>query len=171
MDIYVELAKKTIETYLKERKIIEAPKELPEEMQKRAGVFVSIHKKNGQLRGCIGTFLPTKKNIAEEIISNALSAAFRDPRFLPIGKEELPDLEISVDILEPPKKIKKIEELNPKKFGIIVRAPDGRLGLLLPDLEGVETSEEQISIASQKAGINPQKEEFEIWKFKVSRHK
>lgn len=172
MDKYTNLAQKAIEIYLNENRLIDPPENLPSEMlEKRAGVFVSIHKKDGSLRGCIGTFLPTKENIAKEIISNAISAAFFDPRFFPVQKEELNDLEISVDILSEPEPVKSIDELNPKKYGIIVKTKNGRTGLLLPDIKGIDSVNEQISIACQKAGINPIKEEFQIYKFTVKRHK
>lgn len=193
MDSYVKLARQTIETYLKENRLIESPSDLPEEMLKdKAGVFVSIHKKDGaafgeplssssprrsgrpegrELRGCIGTFLSTRKNIAQEIIYNAISAAFHDPRFHPIQNEELDDLEISVDVLSKPEPIDSTEKLDVKKYGIIVKADDGRTGLLLPDIEGVDSVDEQILIACQKAGINPTKEKFALYRFVVKRHK
>ncbi|MGB9840121.1 AmmeMemoRadiSam system protein A [Thermovenabulum sp.] len=167
-DPYVSLARKTVETYVKTGKIIDVPEGLPEEMlTQRAGVFVSI-KKHGQLRGCIGTIFPTRKNIAEEIIQNAISAGCEDPRFFPVEEEELPDLTYSVDVLMPPEKIKSKEELDPKKYGVIVRKGK-RTGLLLPDLEGIDTVEEQLEIALRKAGISP-KEEYEIERFEVERH-
>lgn len=172
MDWYTKLTQQTIETYLKENRLIEPPKDLPKEMLKnKAGVFVSIHKKNGELRGCIGTFLPTKENIAQEIIHNAISAAFHDARFYPIQKNELGDLEISVDVLSKPELIDSIDKLDVKRYGIIVKADDGRTGLLLPDIEGVNSIDEQILIACQKAGINPAKEKFALYRFTVERHK
>jgi len=172
MDQYIKLAQQTIETYLKEGRLIKPPSNLSQEMlKKKAGVFVSLHKKNGDLRGCIGTFLPTQENIAQEIIHNAISAAFRDPRFYPLQEDELKDLEISVDILSEPEPVDSIEKLNAKKYGIIVKADDGRTGLLLPDIEGVDTVDEQILIACQKAGINPFKEKYQIYRFTVERHK
>jgi AmmeMemoRadiSam system protein A len=177
MDQYVRLAKEAIETYVKEGKILPLPASLPKEMtEKKAGVFVSIHKKSGELRGlprrraprgrerrprreasvlrgCIGTFLPTKKNIAEEIIMNAIAAATEDPRFPPVMPSELPDLKISVDVLSEPKLVPSTYPLNPKRYGLIVSTPDGRRGLLLPDIPGVETAEQQITICRRKAGI------------------
>ncbi|HAA80969.1 MAG TPA: AMMECR1 domain-containing protein, partial [Thermoanaerobacter sp.] len=135
---------------------------------KRAGVFVSLHK-DGELRGCIGTVVPQRKNIAEEIIKNAISAGFEDPRFEPVEEYELKDIEYSVDVLTPPQPVKSKQELNPKKYGVIVRK-GYRSGLLLPDLEGVDTVEEQISIALRKAGISPD-EDYTIEKFEVERHK
>lgn len=177
--IHVNLARQTIETYLKENRLISPPKNLPREMLKnKAGVFVSIHKKSqstsnesGELRGCIGTFLPTRENIAQEIIHNAISAAFHDPRFYPIQENELDNLEISVDVLSKPGPIDSIEELDAKKYGIIVKSHDGRTGLLLPDIEGVNSVDEQILIACQKANINLNKDKIQIYRFTVERHK
>jgi AmmeMemoRadiSam system protein A len=154
MNPYTNLAKKSIETYIQTNRIIEPPENLPEEFyRRRAGAFVTI-KKDKELRGCIGTYLPTQENIAKEIIYNAVSSAVQDWRFSPVRKEELGQLNYEVSILSEPEKIEKIEDLDPKKFGILVKSPDGRSGLLLPDLEGVDSVEQQISIACQKGGIN-----------------
>lgn len=167
-DPYVKLARYTLETYVKEGVVPPLPEDLPKEMLKqKAGVFVSI-KKGGQLRGCIGTFLPTRKNIAEEIQRNAISAGCEDPRFYPVEKDELPELEYSVDILTEPVPVYSIDELDPKKYGILVRK-GYRSGLLLPDLEGVDTVEQQLRIALAKAGIRLD-EDYQIYKFQVERH-
>jgi len=147
----VKLAKETVEQYVRTKKIISSPAELTPEMNEKAGVFVSI-KKKGQLRGCIGTFSSTTNNTASEIIQNAISAAMQDPRFPPVGSKELDELEYSVDVLTEPEKIKSKSYLDPKKYGVIVKSGERR-GLLLPDLEGVDTIDEQVSIASTKAGI------------------
>ena len=164
-----ELAKISVETYVKEKKIIELPADLSQEfLEKKSGVFVTVEK-SGELRGCIGTYLPIRKNIAEEIIHNAIAAATEDYRFGPVGKEELPHLSYTVYILGEPELIKDIKELDPKKYGIIVKTTE-RTGLLLPDLEGVDTTEEQISIACQKGGINPLKEKIIIYKFTVEKY-
>ena len=162
----VELARKAIEAYIKDGKKIVPSADLPAELKEKAGVFVSLHK-GGQLRGCIGTFLPTKPNVAEEIISNAIESSTRDPRFPPVKKEELPGLEISVDVLTTPEPVDNIEELDPKKYGIIVHSK-GRRGLLLPDLEGVDTPEDQIAICRRKAWISDD-EPVAIEKFRVRR--
>jgi AmmeMemoRadiSam system protein A len=162
---YVALARKTIENYIKEKKRITPPQ--GEEFDKRAGTFVSI-KKDGQLRGCIGTIEPNKDNLGEEIIANAISASTRDPRFQPITLDELNDLKISVDILGPKEDVSNISELDPKKYGVIVKK-NSRVGLLLPNLEGVDTVERQLEIALKKAGIYPD-EDFEIKRFKVKRY-
>lgn len=187
---YIKLARFAIEEFVKTGKIIGVPKSLPKEMlKKRAGVFVSVHKKlinqstnqlinpDDELRGCIGTFMPTKENIAQEIIDNAISACSRDPRFPRVTSDELSDLHISVDILEKPEPVAAsdlrlaMEQLDPKKYGVIVKsATDSRTGLLLPDLPDVDTSEYQIAIARQKAGILAD-EEIHLYRFEVVRHK
>lgn len=169
MDPIVALAKETVETYVKTGKKPPLPKELAPEMQDRAGVFVSIHKKNGALRGCIGTFEPQYKNVAGEIIANAISAATRDPRFEPIRPDELDNLEYSVDILTTPEPVDDVSQLDPKKYGVIV-ACGWRRGLLLPDLEGVDTVQYQIDICRQKGGIHPD-EPVQLYRFEVKRHK
>ena len=143
-------------------------KEMPEEMFGRmAGIFVSI-KKDGQLRGCIGTIQAVRNCIAEEIVENAVSAAVRDPRFSPVEPEELEYLVISVDVLGEPEKISSPEELDTERYGVIVTRGHKR-GLLLPNLEGIDTVEEQIAIAKQKAGIR-ENEEVGLERFEVIRH-
>ncbi|GAB6184139.1 AmmeMemoRadiSam system protein A [Thermodesulfovibrio hydrogeniphilus] len=169
MHPYVELAKKTIEEYFKTGKMPSVPKEIPEDMKRKAGVFVSI-KKRKQLRGCIGTFLPTTENIYTEIVRNAIAAATQDPRFPPVHPTELDELEYSVDILNPPEPVKSLDELDPKKYGVIV-VKGWQKGLLLPDIEGVDTVDEQLRIAKLKAGINPFDSDVEIYKFTVERYK
>ena len=136
-------------------------------LEEKAGVFVSI-KKNGQLRGCIGTIQPQRDNIAEEIIHNAISAGVRDPRFMPVDGSELGDLVYSVDVLEKHESVDTDDELDPKKYGVIVRS-GLRSGLLLPNLEGIDTVREQIEIALQKAGIRPD-EHYTLERFEVKRH-
>jgi len=164
---YVKLARETIENYIKQGKIITLPLDLPKEMiNQKAGAFVSL-KKYGELRGCIGTFMPTQKNIAQEIIKNAVSAAVEDPRFSPVNVSELEDLTISVDVLSIPEEIKDISQLDPKKYGVIVSS-GYKKGLLLPDLEGVDTAEEQVDIAKRKAGIYPD-EKVKLYRFEVKR--
>lgn len=167
MNPLVELAKKSIEAYVKEKKIINPPDKLADEMKGRAGVFVSL-KKKGNLRGCIGTFAPTCDNIAQEVIRNAIESATSDPRFPPVTKDEIPELEISVDVLTEPQKVSSIEDLDAKRFGVIVKS-GMRRGLLLPDLAGVNTPEEQIKICRRKAGIG-EDEPVELYKFEVKRY-
>jgi len=153
-DFPVRLARKTLEEYLYKGKKIAPPANIPEKFKKKAGVFVSLRKK-GRLRGCIGTFLPAKANIAYEIIDNAISAATRDPRFPPVEEEELKEIDISVDILSEPEPVNSLEG-----------------GLLLPDLEGVDTAEYQLEIAKQKAGLfDVPLEKLKIERFTVERYK
>jgi len=163
----VKLAKETVEQYVRAKKIISPPADLTPEMNEKAGVFVSI-KKKGQLRGCIGTFTHTTDNTACEIIQNAISAATQDPRFPPVNSKELNELEYSVDVLTEPEKIPGKKDLDPKKYGVIVKSGERR-GLLLPDLEGVDTVDEQVSIASMKAGIFLG-EPIELYRFAVKRY-
>ena len=167
MSPLTKLAKKTVETYVKEGKTPQS-EELTPEMKLKAGVFVSIHKL-GELRGCIGTFEPVKDNVAEEIIANAVSSATRDPRFPPIAPNELKDLDYSVDVLTTPVPIDSQDQLDPKKYGVIVEC-GMRRGLLLPDLEGVDSVDYQIDICRQKAGIAPD-EPINLYRFEVRRYK
>ncbi len=167
-DIYVQLARQSLESYVIQNKIISLPDYLPTEMtQKQAGTFVSI-KKDGQLRGCIGTTAPTSNSVAEEIIFNAISAGTKDPRFDPITEDELPDLVYSVDVLGDTELISSMEQLDVKRYGVIVTR-GRRRGLLLPNLDGVDTVEEQISISKRKAGIE-EDEEVTLERFEVIRH-
>lgn len=171
----VKLARKSIEHYLDTGKTPGVMKELQasllphqEELFNRiAGTFVSL-KKHGQLRGCIGTIEPTQPTLAQEVVNNAISAAFKDPRFSPLEADELEEVTISVDILEKPEKIESISELNPQQYGVIV-SKGYKKGLLLPDLPGVDSAEEQVRIAKGKAGINAD-EDVELERFLVTRY-
>lgn len=168
-DAYVRLARQTIEAYVGERRQISIPKDLPEEMyESRAGVFVSL-KEEGRLRGCIGTIAPVQKNIAEEIIANAISASTKDPRFHPVQPDELDKLVYSVDVLGTPEAITSPDELDVKRYGVIVTKGRKR-GLLLPNLDGVDTVEDQITIAKQKAGISTYDDDVQLERFEVVRH-
>jgi AmmeMemoRadiSam system protein A len=167
-DEYVRLARETLTHYLIEGNLMELPNYVTEEMiNSKRGVFVSL-KKFGALRGCIGTIFPVTGSIAEEIMRNAIEAGEGDPRFSPVSEGELEDIVVSVDVLTEPKEASK-EELDPKKYGVVVRS-GRKSGLLLPDLEGVNTVEEQISIVLNKASISPN-ENYSIEKFEVIRHK
>jgi len=163
----VTLARETIENYVRERRVIPAPQTLAPEMQQKAGVFVSLHK-GGALRGCIGTIQPHQPNVALEVIQNAISASTQDPRFPPVRSGELADLEISVDILQPAEPVESMAQLDPGRYGVIVQS-GGRRGLLLPDLEGVDTAEYQVEIARRKAGIGPH-EPVQLYRFEVKRY-
>jgi len=167
----VRIAKQVIEAYVSTGRISSVA-EVPEFPVSglpggRAACFVSLHAR-GDLRGCIGTILPTMNSVVAEIVRNAVSACSEDPRFDPVGPEELPDLEISVDILGPPETVTSREALNPKTYGVIVTA-GSRRGLLLPDLEGVDTVDQQLAIACRKGGIGAD-EPFVMQRFTVTRY-
>lgn len=163
-----ELAMTAIREYIINKRIVCPPVEMIPEMRLMSGVFVSL-KKGGRLRGCIGTYMPSKDNVAEEVIQNAISAATRDPRFRPVAEEEIDEIDCSVDILSGYERVSGIEDLDPNIYGVIVQ--DGiRRGLLLPDLDGIDTAEKQIMIAKEKAGILPE-EPIEIFRFKVKRYR
>lgn len=177
---YLHLAKQAVENWIKYHRLINLSKGLPPKMiEKKSGVFVSLHLRDGSLRGCIGTFSPTQENIAEEIIHNAIESATQDPRFPRVTKEELPDLIYSVDILSKPELVMKgfisptltpiPYTLDPRVHGLIVQSADGRRGLLLPDLEGVDTVNQQIEICRQKAWIS-EDEPVTLYRFTVERH-
>jgi len=218
MNPLVNLAKSAVENYVKGRKIISPAENLPKEfprseftelLTKKSGAFVTIEKEEKLkglprdkrkriLRGCIGTYLPTKENIAEEIISNAIAAATEDYRFGPIKKEEFPKLSYIVYILNKPEIVTGVQDptklseekfrqagLDPKKYGIIVKTVsiyalgtnvmfNGhtplKSGLLLPDIESIDTVEQQISIACRKGGIDPIREKIIIYKFTVEKY-
>ena len=168
----VELAQRTIETYVREGRTIDPPEVLSPEMRDQAGTFVSLHDRSGALRGCIGTFVPTRFNVALEVIHNAISAATKDPRFPPVMPNELDGLDVKVDVLSEPEPVPGPEVLDAKQYGVIVQATQGwhRRGLLLPDLEGVDTVQEQIRICRLKAGIGPD-EPIALQRFRVVRYK
>lgn len=167
-DAFVQLARRAVEEHVRTGKKLGVPEGLPQELYaERAGTFVSI-KEDGMLRGCIGTIQAVQDSIAEEIICNAVSASSRDPRFAPIRPDELDKLTISVDVLGGMEKIGSLDELDVKRYGVVV-TKGYRRGLLLPDLEGVDSAEEQVAIAKQKAGIG-YGEEAELERFEVVRH-
>jgi len=164
----VQLAKDATELYVREGKVLDLKEEaLPPDLRQKAGVFVCL-KIHGQLRGCIGTFQPAELTIAQETVRNAISAATCDPRFSCLRTDELDSIDYTVDVLTPPERVKDTSELDPRRYGVIVQS-GSRRGLLLPDLEGVDTVEYQISIAMQKAGIPPGAD-VELSRFEVKRY-
>ncbi len=163
----VSLARRALEAYVKDRQTITPDPEADPSLLEKAGIFVSL-KKHGQLRGCIGTILPAAENIGYEIVNNAISAGTTDPRFEPVQTEELDELVYSVDVLKPPEPIEDLHQLDVKRYGVIVRS-GRRSGLLLPNLEGIDTVEHQVAIARQKAGIGPD-EPIQLERFEVVRY-
>jgi AmmeMemoRadiSam system protein A len=168
-DPLVALARQAIESYLRERKVVRPP--LPPEGElERAGAFVSLHLPDGSLRGCMGTTEPQADSVEEEIVANAITAATGDPRFYAVTLQELPSLDISVDVMGPAELVSGLEEMDPKRYGMIVRTLDGRRALLLPDLEGVETVDQQLRITCRKGSIDPDSDQYQIYRFQVERH-
>ncbi len=164
----VRLARHALESFVCAKRMPALPEWLgPVLRDRRAGTFVCL-KKGGVLRGCIGTIEPVCRSLAEEIMENAVSAGLRDPRFPPVRAEELSLLSYTVDVLEPPEPVGSLEELDPWQYGVVVRS-GSRKGLLLPDLDGVDTVEEQLEIALGKAGI-PRGVQYEIERFRVVRY-
>ena len=165
----VQLAREAIKGYLEKKEIIEPPEELTHEMWEKHGVFVCL-KMKGRLRGCIGTFEPATSTVAEEIILNAICAATQDPRFMPLTLSEFKDTDVSVDVLTTPEPVISQSQgtLDPKRYGVIVKS-SGRCGLLLPDLEGVDSVKQQIGIARAKAGIG-ENEPVELFRFEIRRY-
>ncbi len=169
----VQLAREAIETYVRRHQRIQPPAELTPEMQARAGAFVSLHRLDGELRGCIGTIEPVRENLAEEIIENAISAATRDPRFPPVRADELGMLDISVDVLTAPEPITSIHDQDPKIHGLIVQSlrDPWKRGLLLPDLEDIDTAEKQLYYTRvYKAHITDPNEPVQLYRFTVKRY-
>ena len=168
-DPYVALARLSVETFVNTGAPAGLPADVPAELlQRRAGVFVSLHK-DGDLRGCIGTISATRGSIAQEILQNGISACSRDPRFQPVRPDELDYLEYSVDVLGDAEPIDSPAELDPKRYGVIV-TKGWKRGLLLPNLDGVDTVEYQLAIAKQKAGIRPEDSNVKLERFEVVRH-
>lgn len=174
---WVRLARFSLESYVRDGHRVDPAHDLPDELaaslpdelfSMQAGAFVSL-KKDGQLRGCIGTILPTRATLAEEICANAVSAGCRDPRFAPVEPDELPELVYDVDVLSAPEDISGPGELDPARYGVIVSC-GGRRGLLLPDLDGIDTPEEQVRIAARKGGIDPTEPGVTYQRFTVTRH-
>lgn len=168
-DPYVALARASVEGYVRFGRLIEVPADVACELRDaRAGVFVSLHK-GAALRGCIGTISPCYANVAEEIVRNGIAAAARDPRFPPVTPDELDELSYSVDVLAPAEPVASEAELDPVRYGVIV-SKGARRGLLLPNLEGVDTAADQVAIAKRKAGIPAFDDDVELSRFEVVRH-
>lgn len=165
-----ELAKSAVEIFVRDGKVIKIPGNIPRDyLDKNAGVFVTI-KRDCELRGCIGTYAPTQKDIAQETIFNAIEAASGDPRFEPVKEAELNSLDYEVYILGEPEQIKSPGSLDPRKYGIIVTGDKSlKKGLLLPGLDGIDTIDEQLSAACQKAGIDITQEELIVYRFQAEK--
>ncbi|HXU36639.1 MAG TPA: AmmeMemoRadiSam system protein A [Blastocatellia bacterium] len=151
-----ELARLAVEQFIRDGTAIDPPRDPQGVLATRAGAFVTLRRLDGELRGCIGTIEPMRSNVAEEIIHNAMSAATRDPRFPAVLRSELPGLRYGVDVLSVPEKVRGLEDLDSQVYGVIIETVDGsRRGLLLPCIEGIDSSEEQWLAVHSKAGIKP----------------
>ncbi|MEN8119170.1 MAG: AmmeMemoRadiSam system protein A [Bacteroidota bacterium] len=170
--LFAKHALDTIVTYVKTKNIDELKsRDVLEEFNEKLACFVSIHNNDESLRGCIGTIEPREDNLWLEIISNAVSACSRDSRFSAIETNELDQIEVSVDVLSKPEKVEDLDKLDPKKYGVIVTDGNYMRGVLLPDIEGVDTVEEQIKIAKRKAGLADMENEFlKIYSFTSTRY-
>jgi len=167
---FAQLAIDAITTYVRDFRVISPEEHLLDRfplLRQRAGAFVSL-KKYGDLRGCIGTIEPARDFLAIEIIENAISASTRDPRFRPVAEEELLELKVSVDILSPPQRVSGPHELDIRRYGLIVTCGTRR-GLLLPNIEGIASVEEQVTIARKKGGIG-EVEAVDLYRFEVERY-
>lgn len=163
--VFARLAKDTILAAFSGTAIGVSPSH---ELTARAACFVSLHCPDGSLRGCIGTLEPRKPSLFEEIKTNALSAAFNDPRFSPVTEDEVNGLEVSVDVLHKPEPVASEDDLDPDIYGVIVESGFKR-GVLLPNLPTVDTVEEQLRIVRRKAGIQPG-ERVKLYRFLVDRY-
>ena len=164
----VKLAFRSVEHFIETSKHLPCPDPLPKDLKQNAGTFVSI-KKDGKLRGCIGTIMPKYKNLAEEIIQNAVQAANEDPRFDPINKSELSQLTFSVDVLTPLEKIENLKEHDTKRFGLVIKGK-GKQGLLLPDLDIIKSADQQFTVCLKKGGFK-ENDTYELFRFEVKRFK
>lgn len=164
----VTLAIRSVEHFIETGKPLPCPDPLPENLKQNAGTFVSI-KKEGALRGCIGTVRPKYKNLAEEVINNAVRAANEDPRFDPVEKRELSTLTFSVDVLTPLEKVENLKGHDIKKYGLVVRG-NGKQGLLLPDLDIIKSASQQLKVCLKKGGFS-HGDKYELYRFEVKRFK
>lgn len=165
--VYTKWAYRVIKKYLETGNKLEFGGNIPPELLVSAGCFVTLHGPTGELRGCIGTILPTKNSLMEEIRENAIASSVRDTRFSPLKIEELEELEISVDVLGEPEET-TIEQLDPESYGVIVESGWKR-GVLLPHLEGVDTVKDQLKIVLWKARIRAD-EDYKIYRFLSTRY-
>jgi AmmeMemoRadiSam system protein A/AmmeMemoRadiSam system protein B len=164
------LARQAVETFVRSGTVLSPPPSAESLLGARAPCFVSLKTLSGELRGCIGTIEAGRDTLAEEIIANAISAANHDPRFEPVRPEELSSLRYSVDVLFPPEET-VMEDLDPSQYGVIVEDEAGsRRGLLLPDIPGIDNAEQQVGIATRKAGIG-RGEAVRLYRFKVERYR
>ena len=163
LGLLVDVARGAIARHLEQPGPVAKP--LPDSLSESRGVFITLRQADGSLRGCMGHIRPILPTLQEEVAACAVAAASRDPRFSPVAAEELSSLNIEISILEPPEPIASKAELDPNQFGVIIRA-GSKTGLLLPNLDGVDTVDYQLSIAMRKGGIAPS-EDYTLERFRV----
>ncbi len=161
------LAREGVERYLLAGHVAEPPPDVPPDLRERSGVFVSL-RAGARLRGCIGTLAASRPTIAHEIIACAIAAATSDPRFRPVGVHELAELVYEVDLVGPLEPVPGLADLDPRLYGVVVEAECGR-GVLLPALDGVDTAEQQVALARQKAAL-PADAPVVLYRFTVRRY-
>ena len=116
----------------------------------------------------MGTIKPRNKWLYHEIVDNAIFAAFEDDRYVPLMEGELDDIVLKVETVSRPEKIQNVKELDPDRFGIIVRSQQQLEGVLLPQCEGIHTIEDQINLAMEKGNIPlSEKDDLEIYRFNI----
>jgi AmmeMemoRadiSam system protein A len=160
------LARDAVERYVRSGLVAGRPHDLPEALGRPSGVFVTLRVR-GRLRGCVGTLAPARPDAAREIVACAIAAASTEPRFPPVRPDELAELRYEVDVVGILEDVADPGDLDPKIFGVLVEA-EGRRGVLLPDLDGVETVERQLEIARAKAGL-PAGAAVRLYRFRVRR--
>ena len=165
---YVKLAIQAVHHFLSKGETLPCPRPILDGMNRQSVTFVSIKTKTNELRGCIGTVKPSQNNLAKEIIHNAVNAATRDPRFKPLEIEELDHLVFSVDVLTPLELVNRPEQLNPKQYGLSIKYGE-RQGILLPDLEGIDTTQRQIELCLKKGNIK-KTARYQMYRFEVKRY-
>ena len=150
------------------RKLYIPDTDIPDELKISQACFVSLYESNGRMRGCMGTIKPRNKWLYHEIVDNAIFAAFEDDRYIPLMEGELDDIVLKVETVSKPEKIQNLKDLDPERYGIIVRSRENSEGVLLPQCEGINTIDEQVNLAMEKGNINPaEKPDLEIFRFNI----
>jgi MEMO1 family protein len=148
------VARRSVESALRDSSELPPPPNGGYLAQKH-GVFVTVRRRDGKLRGCVGTIVPVCANLVAETWRSARLAAFQDGRFMPVAADDLGDLQFQVSILHSLEIIASTAELNPQHYGVIVSTSDGRRGLLLPGIKKIKTGDQQLVLARRKGWIEP----------------
>lgn len=151
----LRIARESIAAVLEGRSAPSDPPTDDPDLSRPSGAFVSLHTAGGELRGCIGSIAAVAP-LARAVSSSAVNAAFRDPRFFPVRREELPALHIEISVMSPLEPVVDVGTIEVGRDGLIVQR-NGNAGLLLPQVAGErgwdrETFLDQTCI---KAGLSP----------------